>query len=214
MAKITDINGLTHQDWRDIVAKHLYWSKQANRFHGDPKWDEGGLQIIGVRMNAIENFYVRGKEAFNDFLVLILNQKVHVFACTTDPAHVDVNPRGVAHLCEGSWDSYVRGAHKAPWRRALVQRAGPVRVVRTNQAGKVLMQETGYFGINIHNAAGFNKPSAGCTVLKPAGVLGVGDRNFKEFKETLQSAPDRKSRTYFLMNRSQLESYGYTIEVK
>jgi hypothetical protein len=165
-------------------------------------------------MNPFTDFYVRGKSDFNDYLIMCWRdaqgEHVRVFACTTDPAHTNENPKGVAHLAEGCWNSYVRGTHKATWRTALVQSAGPVMVYRTDHQGKILCTDRGYFGINVHNAAGFGKPSAGCTVLMPAGrILGMGDKNFAEYKAILKAAPDRPSRTYTLVSARRMAQYGF-----
>lgn len=197
--------------WRAIFETHLNWANSARRVQGMPAWDHDGLNVIGIRCNPITGFYVKDKEDFNDWLVLVQGQRVEVFACTTDPAHVNVNPAGVAHLCEGVWASYIRGTHKAPWRTALVQSKAPVRIVRTDQRGNILRQETGYFGINIHNAAGWNKPSAGCTVLKPEKVLGMLDKNFQRFAMMVKAAPDRPVRSYCLINAEQLRGYGVEV---
>jgi hypothetical protein len=122
-----------------------------------------------------------------------------------------VNPRGIAHLNEGCWDAYVRGCHKSRRRRALVQRTNVVRVTRTDRKGNVLVHDWGYFGINIHNAAGLRRPSAGCTVLKPDRGFLMRDANYRRFAALLHAAPDRPSRTYCLMNREQLAGYGFDI---
>lgn len=209
------IRELKYEDWKKVFAHQLAWAKQtpAERMSGEPYWDDHGLNVLAVRMNANTDFYLRGKDDFNDFLIFAQDGKVTVFECTTDPAHTNENPKGVAHLAEGCWDAYVRGSHKSPWRTALVQRKAPVVVYRTDHQGRIKMMDRGYFGINVHNAAGFGKPSAGCTVLKPhARILGMGDRNFKVFRKMLKAAPDRDSRTYTLINHRQMANYGYRLE--
>lgn len=194
--------------WKRAAEKHIYEMRRAQQFTGNPVWDAEGLNIIGVRMNPVEHFYVKGKEDFNDWLILILRDRIEVFACTTDPAHVNVNPAGVAHLLAGAWDSYERGYHKQDRnRRALVQTRGAVRIIRTDQQGKVLKSESGYFGINIHNAAGWGKPSAGCTVIRPERGLMLQDKAYLRFREIIELAPGRDSRAYLLMEKPQLESY-------
>jgi len=205
---------LSRADWYDIFTKHLYWSRNNNRISGAPRWDETGLNVIGIRMNPIEEFFVpaNAEESWNDYLVLITPDTIVTLPCTTDPAVVKVNPRGIAHLNEGCWDAYVRGAHRAAWRKALVQRKAPVRVTRTDSRGNVLMHEWGYFGINIHNAMSWTKPSAGCTVIKPDRVFGLKDKNYSTFRRMLIDAPSRDSRTYTLINLEQLKGYGYDIE--
>ncbi len=201
------IEAYTVDTWRDLFSKHLDWAKQNKRVSGAPKWDEGGLNAIGVRMNPINRFYVKDKEAWNDYLVLILDETRTLFNCTVDPAVVHENPKGIAHLLEGCWDSYVRGFHKSKNRRALVQRTNPVRVVRTDGKGKILMEDWGYFGINIHNASGVLRPSAGCTVIQPKGGFMIEDENYRRMRDIINAAPDRPSRTYCLMNHTQLADY-------
>jgi len=206
-----DIYTITAAEWEDVFRKHLHCSKQTRMYAGDPKWDAEGLNVLGVRMNPIEEFYLRGIHGWNDWLVFVMKDVVELFRCTTDPAVVHENPKGIAHLSEGVWESYARGTHKAPWRTALVQSKAPVHVVRTRDNGRITMSERGYFGINIHNAAGWNKPSAGCTVIMPDKVLGVYDKNFHRFKDMLKAAPDRPARTYCLLNAGQMAAYGYEV---
>ncbi|MAT39251.1 MAG: hypothetical protein CL946_06580 [Ectothiorhodospiraceae bacterium] len=208
------ISALSPADWYDAFTKHLYWSQNNNRISGNPAWDAEGLNVIGIRCNPLEDFFMptrTGKEEWNDALVLIEGTRIEVFACTTDPAVVRVNPIGIAHLNEGCWDSYVRGNHRSAWRKALVQRKGPVRVTRTDSRGNVKMHEWGYFGINVHNAMSWRKPSAGCTVIKPDRIMGLKDKAYIRFRDMLMNAPSRNSRTYALMNRTQLRGYGYDV---
>jgi hypothetical protein len=207
----SSIAHMSAADFYDAFAKHLHWSRANNRISGTPQWDASGLNIIAVRMNALECFYIKGREDWNDHLFLIQGDTVHHIACTVDPAKVRVNPRGIAHLNEGCWDAYVRGYHKSRKRRALVQRTNPVRVTRTDNIGNVQMHEWGFFGINIHNAAGLKRPSAGCTVLKPERGFMLRDANYRRFAQILNAAPDRPSRTYCLMNAQQCTAYGYDL---
>jgi hypothetical protein len=212
------VHRLTMMDWRDVFTQHLRWSEKTGRTSGSPQWDPDGLNVIGVRMNPVTSFYVRGKQDWNDFLVLVdtreiavrENRTVTVLRATVDPADVRENPKGIAHLAEGCWDAYVRGRHKAPWRMALVQRTAPVLVIRTTPQGKVTVHERGYFGINIHNAMGLGKPSAGCTVIMPEKI-GMRDRNWLRFRDILAEAPDRPSRTYCLVSHEHMQQYGYPL---
>ncbi len=201
---------ISANDWRAFFHKHLEWARTNNRIAGKPHWDTYGLNVIGIRMNPIEDFYVKG--GWNDFLILVQGANVTVFPCTIDPARVKVNPRGVAHLNEGCWDSYVRGYHRAATygrkRRALVQTKNPVRITRTDYESNVLLHEWGFFGINIHNAAGLRRPSAGCTVIKPLRGFMLRDRAYRRFAAELNAAPDVPSRTYCLMNSVQAQNFG------
>ena len=212
MAQRKSIYRMSVSDWAAVFAAHLIASQRDGLTSGLPQCDPDGLNVLGVRMNPITAFYVKGVQDWNDFLVLVEahENRVTVLRATTDPAVVRENPKGIAHLAEGCWDAYVRGIHKAPWRKALVQRAGPVKVIRTDAKGRETCREVGYFGINVHNAMGLFRPSAGCTVIKPA-KMGMRDANYLVFRDILKAAPDRPSRTYSLMNAGQLEAYGYPI---
>jgi len=201
----------TADELQAICLSHLIWAKDAKHTSGVPHWDSTGLNVIGIRMNPITGFYVKGKGDWNDHLYLVQGTMVVHFACTVDPAVVIENKKGIAHLDEGCWDAYIKGSHKTAGRLALVQRANPVRVTRTNAKGAITMSEWGMFGINIHNAAGLFRPSAGCTVIQPKRGFMAMDENYKVFKNLLLEAPDRPSRTYFLLNHDQLKSYGYEI---
>lgn len=212
---------MTASDWQRAFTQHLWWAQHNKRFSGNPNWNTEGLNVLGIRMNSINSFYVRGREDWNDFLILVdytgsTNADRHVGAvcilpCTVDPAVVNVNPKGIAHLSEGCWDSYIRGKHKG--RKALIQRTNPVRVTRTDNTGKVLMHEWGYFGINIHNAQAWNRPSAGCTVIKPDRKLFglANDRNYQVFAGIVYRSQSVDSRTYTLMSINQFRSYGFDV---
>lgn len=202
-----DIRGIPYRGWKQAFLRHLVWSQACGMRSGSPNWDDNGLNVIGIRNNPLTSFYVKDRDDWNDYLILVFCG-THILRCTTDPAVVNVNPEGIAHLNEGCWDSYVRGYHRGNTRRALVQSKRSVVVTRTDANGRVLTEQRGFFGINIHNAAGFTRPSAGCTVIMPKKKLGIlHDENYHRFREILDMVPSRDSRTYCLMNMDQLTTY-------
>jgi hypothetical protein len=74
---------LTASDWKLIFHKHRKWSESINRVSGNPQWDDDGLNVIGIRCNDVLRYYVRGKEDWNDCLVMVLGESVTIFPCTT-----------------------------------------------------------------------------------------------------------------------------------
>jgi hypothetical protein len=137
------------------------------------------LNIVGVRtIHDKVNF-------FNDYFYCFYNDQFgveHLITAngfTTKPGlHWLVNllnPNGSAILFEGQYkDVYMLGLHQGKY-EALVQRGGPVTVIRDNNRDNKhdydKTRESGYFGINIHRANAYSpstyvgKWSAGCQVF-------------------------------------------------
>ena len=213
--------------WPEIAKKHIDWAVEAEMISGGgrcgkqtqpedyPRWDPDGLNVIGIRMNPITDYYKHNEVMYNDFLVYVYGENFNadgkfilVLPGTTDPADTDVNPKGDAHLGEGAYNAYVRGYHKGQKsRRALLQTKAQVFVVRTRSNGEITVREWGYFGINIHDMYG-RRPSAGCQGYPRDGEGKVGNgANHKMVESFVDAAPSRDSRTYLLMNHEQLRSY-------
>lgn len=72
--------------------------------------------------------------------------------------------KGVARLKPGSYRAHQLGLHKGQY-QALVQRVGPVTVIRD---GNPDYEETGFFGINIHKGGDNTTSSLGCQTIPPS----------------------------------------------
>jgi hypothetical protein len=139
------------------------------------------LNIIGIRLiNKID------QNKFDDFIAFFYydnNGKIigKIAEATTDPGTYFLkNPmkkKGTAILKAGQYvNAYMIGLHRNKY-EALVQRAGPVTVIRDSDRDGYIninnIEETGYYGINIHrasrgknNVAIIDRDSAGCQVFK------------------------------------------------
>ncbi len=135
------------------------------------------LNIVGIRTTELK------ANSFNDFITMFYRMHgewiFNIYRCTTDPgAYYLENPLselGTAILKKGQYKGCYRiGRHKGKY-TALVQNA-PVTVIRDPNRDNVLdvdtsIEETGYFGINIHRASQneqsiqVNQWSAGCQVF-------------------------------------------------
>jgi len=158
------MSGLTYEHLRKVQAQL-----------GHAFFDNGdfNLNIIGVRTDDNRS------NLFNDWIVLAFRQFDHpqlmVFAATTDPGTYwrqnPMNVKGTAIVVPGQYRSvWSIGKHRGKY-EALVQR-GPIKVYRDNNKDEVLdftQEETGYFGINLHEASAesneIGKWSAGCQVI-------------------------------------------------
>jgi len=209
------LNGLTYDDYKMIFEEHLEWAKDNDRGRGLPQWwnvGRNGLNIIGVRCNTEVDFNF-GK--YNDYLVLIFNKDITILNVTVDPGR---NKNGIAHLRQGMWNSYVIRPHRwakrsfpgigEQYRWAICQDKHTVQIVRTDGKGKVISNERGMYGINIHDSGGYNDSSLGCTVIQ-------SDTSYVDLYlpllydiHTGKEVPvNHEDLTYCLINFSQLEKY-------
>ena len=126
----------------------------------------------------------------------------HAFAATTDPGTYwlqnPLAPQGTAILAEGHYpNAYQIGLHRGKY-YALVQRGGPVTVIRDYNRDGVLdfdspRRFSGYFGINIHRATSrgtstqVDRWSAGCQVLASSSdfemLMQLAERSRRETGE-------------------------------
>jgi len=217
------IKDLKYSDWKNIFNKHLDYCKTKNRVSGSPKWhdDEGTLNVIGIRCNDERDFNF-GK--YNDYLVMIMNRpndefRMNILKVTVDPG-IPNQPgeKNRAHLCQGVWNSYVVRPHR--WksrtfpkigfqpRWALCQDKDEVEVVRTDSTGKVVGNERGQFGINIHDTGGFRDSSIGCTVVQDDNdyvdtyLPYIYDVDANDYVPS-----NHNDLTYCLINQNKLEEY-------
>ena len=145
--------------------------KSAMRAKGYTVYDDGRLNIVGIRLDhEISN-------KFDDTLAVFSITDGWFMSCTTDPgsyyAQNPMNKSGTAILAPGQYvDCYGIGLHQGKY-EALVQ-IKPVTVFRdANRDSGIDYEypETGMYGINIHRANAVvrsrqvDKWSAGCTVV-------------------------------------------------
>ncbi|WP_102794291.1 hypothetical protein [Bowmanella denitrificans] len=136
------------------------------------------LNLIGIRSNDTK------ANTFNDLLCVLYKQNgqdvLLQFACTTDPGTYyrenPLNVNGTAIVKPGQYKGlWQLGRHQGKY-PALVQRS-EITVFRDNDGNKELnladcVEETGYFGINLHRASEqglasqVDKFSAGCQVIQ------------------------------------------------
>lgn len=140
------------------------------------------LNVVGIRTKSNTS-----SKNFDDYIAYFYYDDKgrmigKVAPATTDPSvyYLRDNPMvstGTAILKSGQYkDAYVIGTHANKY-TALVQRGGPVTVIRDNDRNDLLNffadTQTGYFGINIHRASRgkdnvnvIGPDSAGCQVFR------------------------------------------------
>jgi len=161
------------------------------------------LQIVGIR-RAVS---LGDPDHYSDDLVVSWQQsgiwRQFSAALSTTPGtyyleHPMRPAEGCAIMAPGQYQAYTRGLHKG--RRALVQRAGPVRWYRDNDRDSQIMElgpdtetQEGYAGLNIHGGSRFAREdsevadgagrvgrfSAGCQIAHPddiAFLMELADR--------------------------------------
>lgn len=214
------LNNLSYGQTKNIFMAHLKWALENKRYSGEPVWydAEGTLNVIGIRCNTEADFNF-GK--YNDFLILVYNKPLdkydqEIINVTVDPGR---NKENIAHLRQGVWDSYVIRPHRhdtryfaelsktiARW--AICQDQNTVMVARTNGKGTVIENETGRFGINIHDSGGYRDSSLGCTVIqKDSDYLEKLLPYLYDLKAEKKVPINAGNITYCLINHSQLEKY-------
>lgn len=183
-------------------------NKNYKVFEDDSK--NYNLNIVGIRTSSnIVN-------TFNDYLVVFWKFKgvwnMRKYFITTDPGlywlNNPMNSLGTAILKEGQYlGSHKLGLHQGKY-KALVQKK-PVTVIRDFDRDSNLdydsgREETGFFGINIHNSGSVlsiyvNRWSAGCNVHEDPYA-------YKEFIQTCENSKEiwGNSFTYTLIKDSDI----------
>jgi hypothetical protein len=193
-----------HQVWRN----YLNLAKDRGRVIGEPKLRLGDkeINVMGIRNN--EEIAFNDKDTFyNDLLVIEQTERqAHLFYIFK----VTMDPRGrlfkVSHLLEQVAASYtaLRPHKYVPGRTALVQDRDNVIVARTDTKGNVITdykEHKGFFGINVHDSAGYLNSSIGCTVLEPESE--DNDNQFKKhFKPLIESITNKEAVDYAVINKN------------
>lgn len=127
------------------------------------------VSLLGIRGYQLDGAERNRINIYDDMIVCCINDEIALFPASVDPGEFYINhpltPMGCAELKCGMW-YYMIGEHHA--KKALVQ-AQEVCVDRLDRRGKRLMQESGWFGINIHSGGPeylVGRYSAGCQVIK------------------------------------------------
>ncbi len=169
------------------------------------------INLLGIRGYRDGRPVSNSPDRYNDTIAVIWRdaagrKRVREFLASVDPGQYwtdnPMRSAGCAHLVDGQY-RYKTGLHKG--RPGLVQ-AGPVTIWRDgdrdHEQGAGETVETGYFGINIHDAgtgSRVGKWSAGCQVVH-------GGRTGTAWQELLELADDHPTDTiyYTLVDRAVL----------
>lgn len=130
------------------------------------------VYVVGVRGYYLNSLGVAGKNdrgIYDDAIFVMAPGIFGAFNANTDASRVRKGRgtgagKGMAGLKAGVWPSYILGKHRNQY-QALVQRGGPVTVIRDGIDGDY--EDTGYFGINIHKGGVTTTGSAGCQTIPP-----------------------------------------------
>lgn len=129
------------------------------------------IVVVGVRGYYRDTMGLPGVNDRGIFDDAIFVEAAEVFAAfngNCDPTRVRKGrgtgaAKGMASLNPGCWYAHTLGFHKQdPARPALVQTSGAVTVTRD---GDPPYADTGYFGINVHDAPGAGTSSEGCQTI-------------------------------------------------
>lgn len=118
--------------------------------------------VVGIRgyyKKTMGNPDQNDRRIYDDAMFLISRDEFYSFNANCDPGAFR---KGIANLKAGIWPCYTFDLHKGKY-LAICQRLGPVTVIR--DGGK---EESGMFGINLHEGGVNSVSSEGCqTTPKP-----------------------------------------------
>ncbi len=115
--------------------------------------------IRGYYKNIMGKPGENDRKLYDDAIFLVGKDNFLAFNANTDPSAFK---QGIANLKPGIWPVYTFDLHRGKY-LALCQRAGKVTVIRDGKG-----EDTGWFGINIHEGGIYNTSSEGCqTIPKP-----------------------------------------------
>lgn len=132
-----------------------------------PEWPAA---VVGIR-GYYKNMGKPGENdrgIYDDAIFLVGPDHFSSYNANTDPSRYREGwgtgtHKGMACLKAGVYHAHMLGKHRGQY-IALVQRSGPVTVVRD---GSPNYEETGMFGINIHRGGDGTTSSLGCQTIVP-----------------------------------------------
>jgi hypothetical protein len=170
--------------------------------------DEHPLLVVGVRgyyADGLGKPKANDRNLYDDAIFVHTPSVTAAYNANTDPSSYKKgsgtaeSTKGMASLKPGLWPSYQFGLHGKSQYFALVQRRGPVTVMRD---GDPPYPDTGYFGINIHRGGYNTTSSLGCQTIHPnqwdSFITLVSDQAQRLYGQTWRKAPV----TYVLAERS------------
>ena len=138
---------------------NVYASELPEKYNlSKVKWNDNGLSVIVIRCNDI--YETNDIKRNNDWLILFFRGLKYIFQCTADPKY---RKNKIANLCEQAYYGNIRNHRGIYNRDAICQDVDKVFVRR--YTGSKWYDESGYFGINIHNSNGLFNSSLGCVIL-------------------------------------------------
>ncbi len=112
--------------------------------------------IRGYYKNTMGKFGENDRKLYDDAILLIGKDDFLAYNANTDPSAFRL---GIANLKPGVWPVYKFDLHRGKY-LALCQRAGAVTVIRDGKG-----EDTGWFGINIHEGGLKVTSSLGCQTI-------------------------------------------------
>lgn len=134
---------------------------------GDIDRKKHPILIIGVRGYYKDTLGVIGKNdigIYDDAIFIDTPNFYQSFNANVDPSKEDKN---MANLKPGLYFAHRLGLHKGKY-LALIQIGGKVTVKRYQGEGQPMIEDTGMFGINIHNGGYNTTSSLGCQTIHPS----------------------------------------------
>jgi len=135
----------------------------------DPESELMVYIVRGYYRDSMGKAGVNDRGIYDDAIFLVGPSHFSSYNGNSDPSgyrkgHGTGASKGVARLKPGVYYAHQLGLHKGEY-TALVQRAGPVTVIRD---GDPDYEETGFFGINIHRGRDGSTSSLGCQTIPPS----------------------------------------------
>lgn len=168
-------------------------------------------QLYPVVVVGIRGYYKRSmgdperndRGIYDDAIFIHSDKVFKCFNANTDPATyrpATDQRKGMAVLQPGGYIAHVLALHKGEY-LALCQRVGQVTVLRDAAEGDEPVEDTGYFGINIHKGGLRNTYSEGCQTIVPEQWDDFIDTIVAEMRRCFGALFDKKPVPYILVER-------------